>query len=92
MHGNGLAGKKPQRSPGEIDIQGPAEGSRRCDPQLIKKEQWRITAMTEQIMRFYATGTSMRDIVDAFTAPGGLKIAAGPVPQVVNSVLEQLVE
>jgi putative transposase len=89
---NGYSSKILKGDHGEIELQTPRDRIGSFEPQLIKKNQTRITGMDDQILSLYAKGMSTRDIVAAFDEMYGAEISAGLVSQVTNAVMEQVVE
>ena len=51
---------------GEIEITTPRDRDGTFEPQLIKKNQTRITQMDSQILSLYAKGMTTREIVATF--------------------------
>jgi putative transposase len=89
---NGYSLKTLKDDHGEIELQTPRDRTGSFEPQLIKKNQTRITGMDDQILSLYAKGMSTRDIVVALDEMYGADISAGLVSQVTNAVMEQMVE
>ena len=89
---NGYSSKTLKGDHGEIELHTPRDRNGSFEPQLIKKNQTRITGMDDQILSLYAKGMSTRDIVAAFQEMYGADISAGLVSQVTNAVMEQVVE
>ncbi|MCT8594669.1 transposase, partial [Glaesserella parasuis] len=63
---NGYTSKTVICDEGEIEIETPRERDGTFEPQLIKKNQTRITGMDEQIIALYAKGLSNQEIVEMF--------------------------
>lgn len=88
---NGYSSKKLKGDHGEIDIQTPRDRNSSFEPQLVKKNQTRVTGMDDQILSLYAKGMSTRDIVGAFQEMYGADISAGLVSQVTNAVMDEVI-
>ncbi|MDP0152953.1 transposase, partial [Glaesserella parasuis] len=63
---NGYTSKTVICDEGEIEIETPRDRDGTFEPQLIKKNQTRITGMDEQIIALYAKGLSNQEIVEMF--------------------------
>ncbi|EQA08075.1 transposase, Mutator family protein, partial [Glaesserella parasuis H465] len=61
---NGYTSKTVICDEGEIEIETPRDRDGTFEPQLIKKNQTRITGMDEQIIALYAKGLSNQEIVE----------------------------
>jgi len=89
---NGYSSKILKGDHGELELQTPRDRNGSFEPQLVKKNQTRITGMDDQILSLYAKGMSTRDIVAAFDEMYGAQISPGLISQVTNEVMEQVVE
>ena len=89
---NGYSSKKLKGDHGEISLQTPRDRDGSFEPQLVKKQQTRITGMDDQILSLYAKGMSTRDIVCAFEEMYGAEISAGLISKVTNAVMEEVNE
>ena len=63
---NGYSSKTVLSDDGEIEITTPRDRDGTFEPQLIKKNQTRITQMDSQILSLYAKGMTTREIVATF--------------------------
>ena len=63
---NGYSSKTVLSNDGEIEITTPRDRDGTFEPQLIKKNQTRITQMDSQILSLYAKGMTTREIVATF--------------------------
>jgi putative transposase len=63
---NGYSSKTLLSDDGEIEILTPRDRESTFEPQLIKKNQTRITQMDSQILSMYAKGMTTREIVATF--------------------------
>ena len=63
---NGYSSKTIISDDGEIEITTPRDRDGTFEPQLIKKNQTRITQMDSQILSLYAKGMTTNEIVNTF--------------------------
>lgn len=63
---NGYSSKTLLCDDGEIELNTPRDRENTFEPQLIKKNQTRITQMDSQILSLYAKGMTTREIVATF--------------------------
>ncbi|KGT46137.1 transposase [Acinetobacter sp. HR7] len=63
---NGYSSKTILSDDGEIEITTPRDRDGTFEPQLIKKNQTRITQMDSQILSLYAKGMTTNEIVNTF--------------------------
>ena len=62
------------------------------EPQLIKKNQPRITGMDEQIIALYAKGLSNQEIVESFKEFYDAEVSTSLISRVTDSVKERVME
>ena len=62
------------------------------EPQLVKKNQTRITGMDNQILSLYAKGMTTREIAAAFKELYDADVSPALVSKVTDAVMEQVVE
>lgn len=62
------------------------------EPQLVKKNQTRITGMDNQILSLYAKGLTTREIAAAFKELYDADVSPALVSKVTDAVMEQVVE
>lgn len=63
---NGYSSKTILSDDGEVEITTPRDRDGTFEPQLIKKNQTRITQMDSQILSLYAKGMTTNEIVNTF--------------------------
>ena len=63
---NGYSSKTILSDDGEVEITTPRDRDGTFEPQLIKKNQTRITQMDSQILSLYAKGMATNEIVNTF--------------------------
>ncbi|MEY0567450.1 transposase, partial [Providencia rettgeri] len=63
---NGYSSKTLLTDDGEFELNTPRDREGSFEPQLIKKNQTRITQMDSQILSLYAKGMTTREIVATF--------------------------
>ncbi|WP_024914525.1 IS256 family transposase, partial [Chania multitudinisentens] len=63
---NGYSSKTLLTDDGEVELNTPRDRENTFEPQLIKKNQTRITQMDSQILSLYAKGMTTREIVATF--------------------------
>lgn len=62
------------------------------EPQLVKKNQTRITGMDTQILSLYAKGMTTREIAAAFKELYDADVSPALISKVTDAVMEQVVE
>lgn len=77
---------------GEIELSTPRDRENTFEPQLIKKNQTRITQMDRQILSLYAKGMTTREIVSTFKEMYDAGVSATLISKVTDAVKEQLAE
>ncbi len=77
---------------GSIEIETPRDCNASFDPQIVPKDQTRITGMDDQVLTLYAKGMSTRDISSAFYDMYGVEISAGLISKITNNVMERVIE
>lgn len=63
---NGSTTKRLKGSHGEVDILAPRDRDGSFEPQLVRKNQTRLTSMDDHILTLYAKELSTREIVQTF--------------------------
>lgn len=63
---NGYSTKTVITGDGPLELRTPRDRDGTFEPQLVKKNQTRITGMDNQILSLYAKGRSTREIAAAF--------------------------
>ena len=89
---NGYTPKTLLCDEGEIDINTPRDRDGSFEPQLIKKNQTRITGMDEQIIVLYAKGLSNQEIVESFKEFYDAEVSTSLISRVTDLVKERVME
>lgn len=89
---NGYSNKTVISEEGPLELRTPRDRERTFEPQLIKKNQTRITSMDNQILTLYAKGMSTRDIVAAFKELYDADVSPALISKVTDAVKEQVTE
>jgi transposase-like protein len=89
---NGSTAKRLKGQHGEVDIQTPRDRNGSFEPQLVRKNQTRLTSMDDQILTLYAKGLSTREIVDTFKEMYDADVSPTLVSRVTEKVLEQITQ
>lgn len=87
---NGYSEKTLKGDFGEVDIKTPRDRNATFEPQLIRKNQTRITEFDSQILSLYAKGMTTRDIADAFKEMYGAEVSHMLISKVTDAVLEEV--
>ena len=62
------------------------------EPQLVKKNQTRITGMDNQILALYARGMTTREITSVFKEMYDADVSPALISKVTDAVIDQVVE
>ncbi|KKF37099.1 IS256 family transposase [Erwinia tracheiphila] len=89
---NGYSSKTLLCNDGEIGLNTPRDRENTFEPQLIKKNQTRITQMDSQILSLYAKGMTTREIVDTFKEMYDADVSPPLISKVTDAVKEQVAE
>ncbi|MDK9365762.1 IS256 family transposase [Lelliottia wanjuensis] len=89
---NGYSSKTLLCDDGEIELNTPRDRENTFEPQLIKKNQTRITQMDSQILSLYAKGMTTRKIVDTFKEMYDADVSPALISRVTDAVKEQVAE
>lgn len=89
---NGYSSKTLLCDDGEIELNTPRDRENTFEPQLIKKNQTRITQMDSQILSLYAKGMTTREIVDTFKEMYDADVSPALISKVADAVKEQVAE
>ena len=89
---NGYTSKTVICDEGEIKIETPRDRDGTFEPQLIKKNQTRITGMDEQIIALYAKGLSNQEIVEMFKELYDADVSTSLISRVTDAVKERVME
>ncbi|MGV6835499.1 IS256 family transposase [Yersinia pestis] len=89
---NGYSSKTLLCDDGEIELNTPRDPENTFEPQLIKKNQTRITQMDSQILSLYAKGMTTREIVATFKEMYDADVSPTLISKVTDAVKEQVAE
>lgn len=89
---NGSTAKTVLSQHGEVEIETPRDRDGSFTPQLIKKQQTRITQMDDQILSLYAKGMTTREIVDTFKELYDADVSPTLISKVTDAVKERVIE
>lgn len=89
---NGYLSKTLLCDDGEIELSTPRDRENTFEPQLIKKNQTRITQMVSQILSLYAKGMTTREIVTTFKEMYDANVSPTLISKVTDAVKEQVSE
>ena len=89
---NGYSSKTLLCDDGEIELSTPRDRENTFEPQLIKKNQTRITQMVSQILSLYAKGMTTREIVTTFKEMYDANVSPTLISKVTDAVKEQVSE
>ncbi|SLM63229.1 MULTISPECIES: IS256 family transposase [Dickeya] len=89
---NGYSSKTLLCDDGEIELSTPRDRENTFEPQLIKKNQTRITQMDSQILSLYAKGMTTREIVATFQEMYDADVSPSLISKVTDAVKEQVAE
>ncbi|AKS78352.1 IS256 family transposase [Yersinia pestis] len=89
---NGYSSKTLLCDDGEIELNTPRDRENTFEPQLIKKNQTRITQMDSQILSLYAKGMTTREIVATFKEMYDADVSPTLISKVTDAVKEQVAE
>ncbi len=87
---NGTTSKRLKSQDDEVDILSPRDRDSSFEPQLLRKNQMRLTHMDDQILTLYGKRLSTREIVDAFKEIYDADISATLISNVTDRVSEQI--
>ncbi len=89
---NGYSSKTLLTDEGTLELHIPRDRESTFEPQIVKKNQTRITGMNEQILALYAQGMTTRDIAGAFKELYDADVSPALVAKVTDAVKEQVTE
>ncbi len=88
---NGYYTKTVITGDGPLELRTPRDRDGTFEPQLVKKNQTRITGMDNQILSLYAKGMTTREIAAAFKELYDADISPALISKVTDAVMEQVV-
>ena len=83
---NGTTSKRLKSQHGDVEIETPRDRDGTFEPQLLRKNQTRLTQMDDQILTLYAKGLTTREIVDAFKEMYDADVSATLISKVTDCV------
>ncbi|MGJ0578700.1 IS256 family transposase, partial [Xenorhabdus bovienii] len=89
---NGYSSKTLLTEEGELPLQIPRDRESTFEPQIVRKNQTRITGMDSQILALYARGMTTRDIAGAFKELYDADVSPSLIAKVTDAVKEQVIE
>ncbi|HGP2607351.1 TPA: IS256 family transposase [Salmonella enterica] len=89
---NGYSTKTVITGDGALELRTPRDRDGSFEPQLVKKNQTRITGMDNQILSLYAKGMTTREIAAAFKELYDADVSPALVSKVTDAVMEQVTE
>ena len=89
---NGYSTKTVASSGGLLELRTPRDRDGTFEPQMVKKNQTRITGMDSQILSLYAKGMTTREIAAAFKELYDADVSPALVSKVTDAVMEQVIE
>ncbi|EMW0828058.1 IS256 family transposase [Klebsiella aerogenes] len=89
---NGYSSKTLLSDDGELELNTPRDRENTFEPQLIKKNQTRITQMDSQILSLYAKGMTTREITATFKEMYDADVSPTLISKVTDAVKEQVTE
>lgn len=88
---NGKMRKTVGTELGDIQIDTPRDRDSSFEPQLVKKNQTRITGIDEQILYFYAKGQSTNEISETIRDIYGVEVSDSVISRVTDAVMADVV-
>jgi putative transposase len=88
---NGHSFKTIKGDFGEVEITTPRDRKSSFEPQIIRKNQTRITEFDHQILTLYAKGMTTRDIADTFQEMYGAQVSHTLISKVTDAVIEEVI-
>ncbi|MCY2241238.1 IS256 family transposase [Klebsiella pneumoniae] len=89
---NGYSTKTVTTGNGPLELRTSRDRDATFEPQLVKKNQTRITSMDNQILSLYAKGMTTREIVATFKELYDADVSPALISKVTDAVMEQGVE
>lgn len=85
---NGYSTKTVITGDGPLELRTPRDRDGTFEPQLVKKNQTRITGMDNQILSLYAKGMTTREIAAAFKELYDADVSPALISKVTDAVME----
>ena len=88
---NGTSSKVIKGDFGEVEITTPRDRKSTFEPQIIRKNQTRITEFDQQILTLYAKGMTTRDIAETFKEMYGAEVSHTLISKVTEAVMDEVI-
>lgn len=88
---NGHSSKTLYTDEGPVDIDVPRDRDSSFEPQLVKKQQTRLTGLDDKILFLYAKGLTTREIVATFKEMYDADVSPSLISKVTNAVIEEVI-
>ena len=88
---NGHSSKTLYTDDGPFDIDVPRDRDSSFEPQLVKKQQTRLTSMDDKILFLYANGLTTREIVATFKEMYDADVSPTLISKVTNAVVDEII-
>jgi len=88
---NGTSSKVIKGDFGEVEINTPRDRKSTFEPQIIRKNQTRITEFDQQILTLYAKGMTTRDIAETFKEMYGAEVSHTLISKVTEAVMDEVI-
>lgn len=89
---NGYSSKTVTTGDGPLELRTPRDREGTFEPQLVKKNQTRITGMDDQILALYAKGMTTREIAALFKEMYDADVSPALISKVTEAVQQQVIE
>jgi putative transposase len=89
---NGTTSKRIKTDTGEFEIEVPRDRDSTFEPQLVKKNQVRLSGFDDNVLSLYARGMSTRQIQGHLAELYGTQVSPDLISQVTDAVLEDVVQ
>ena len=89
---NGYSTKTVTTTDGPMELRTPRDRDGSFEPQLVKKNQTRITGMDNQILALYARGMTTREITSVFKEMYDAGVSPALISKVTDAAIDQVVE
>lgn len=87
---NGSATKTIKGDFGELQVSTPRDRVGTFEPQLVKKNQVRVTCIDEKILALYSRGMTTRDIADSIMEMYGADVSHSTISNVTDAVIHEV--
>jgi transposase-like protein len=88
---NGSSSKIIKGDFGEIEITTPRDRNSTFEPQIVRRNQTRITEFDQQILTLYAKGMTTRDIAETFKEMYGAEVSHSLISKVTQAVIDEVI-